>query len=280
MAEPSDIEKLQQTIDSLKTEIKCLAIPYEDALSHRVFDNTKKKLLIYIGSWVTIITAVFAFLGFNAYDKIVENATDLASRHFSNVVMPQLTKNADGIIQSEVKNLVNEKIKNVTSEAHTENLDIQTRIDADISQAIKAAQNQLDLKLAEALKQIGNKLQDSKFEEKTQKIINSAIQQQEQTLASDGWSFYGVFKDGKWIRKAFNIIEGDKNSPPAKQDKIQALTAVNVRKGAPIYSENEGYSYPGIKSVINERETIIVQDVQTDQTPKGQYFWVRVAREH
>ena len=72
MSEASEIVRLQQTIESLKTEINRLAMPYEDALSHRVFESTKKKMLVYIGSWGTVITAVFAFLGFNAYDKIID----------------------------------------------------------------------------------------------------------------------------------------------------------------------------------------------------------------
>lgn len=272
MAEQSDIEKLQLSIESLKTEIKCLAIPYEDALSHRVFDNTKKKLLIYLGSWVTIITAVFAFLGFNAYDKIVEKATDLASNHFSKEVMPKLTEKADAFIKTELKNLVNEKMKIVY-------LDLEAKVDSGISQSIKTSLSQSDIKLTEALKQIGNKLGDHKFEENTKKQIDSAVQE-EQTLTADGWSFYGVLKDGKWSRKAFDIIGDDNNSPPSKQNKIKALTAVNIRKAAPTYTENEGYSYPGVKGVINEGEIIVVQDVKSDPTPKGEYFWVQVAHEH
>ena len=234
MAEQSDIEKLQLSIESLKTEIKCLAIPYEDALSHRVFDNTKKKLVIYIGSWATVITAVLAFVGFNAYDKIVEKAIALASENYSKVVMPELKEKSDDIIKNEVKNLVNEKMKNFS-------LDIQTRVDSEISQSIKTSLSQSDIKLTEALKQIGNKLGDKQFEEKTQKQINSAVQQ-EQTLSADGWSFYGVLKDGKWTRKAFDIVGGDKNSLPSKQNQIQALTAVNIRKGRPTYSESEGWN--------------------------------------
>jgi len=274
MAEQSDIEKLQLSIESLKTEIKCLAIPYEDALSHRVFDNTKKKLLISVGSWATAITAVLALLGFNAYDKIVEKATDLASNHFSKEVMPKLTEKADAFIEKEVKNLVNEKMKIVY-------LDMEAKVDSGISQSIKTSLSQSDIKLAEALKQIGNKLGDHQFEEKTQKLIDSAVQQ-EQTLTADGWSFYGVLKDGKWSRKAFDIIGSDNNSPspPSKQNKIKALTAVNIRKAAPTYTENEGYSYPGVKGVINEGETIVVQNVKSDPTPKGEYFWVQVAHEH
>lgn len=279
MAEQSDIEKLQLSIESLKTEIKCLAMPYEEALSHRIYDNTKKKFLVFIGSWATIITAGLAFLGFNAYDKVVEKATTLASEHFSKEVMPKLEKNADDFIKIEAKNLVNKKIEKFSSEVQTENLDIQSKVDFDISQAIKTVQNQLDIKLTEALKQIGKGLDDKQFEEKTKKLIDSAVQK-EQPLTVDGWSFYGVLKDGKWTRKAFDIVGDNKDSTPDKGNKIQALTAVNIRKGRPTYSDSEGWNYPGIKSVINDGETIVVQAVGSDKTPKGDYFWVQVGREH
>jgi hypothetical protein len=278
MAEQGDIDKLQQSIDTLKTEIRCLAVPYEEALSHRVYDNAKKKIVIFIGSWLTIITTSLAFVGFNAYDKVVEKTTDLASKNLKEAVgpvlsdkIPDLMKNADKFIETEIKKLVDEKMTTVA-------IDMEEKVDSAISESIKSSLSQSDVKLNEALKQIGNRLGDRQFEEKTQKQIESAVQQ-EQIRTAD-WSFYGVFKDGKWTRKAFEIIGDDKDSYPLKQNKIQALTAVNIRKAAPIFTENKGYSYPAVKGVINEGENITVQNVQIDKTPKGEYVWIQVERDH
>jgi hypothetical protein len=105
MIEQDDIRKLHNSMDSIQAEIQRLKAPYEDALSNRIFNGTKKKLFIYFGVWGTIITAILAFFGFNAYDKIVSGATQLAVQHFSKQVQPDLLKKVDESIQADLENL-------------------------------------------------------------------------------------------------------------------------------------------------------------------------------
>ena len=105
MIEQDDIRKLQNSMDSIQAEIRRLKAPYEDALSNRIFNSTKKKLFIYFGVWGTIITATLTFFGFNAYEKIISGATQLAVQHFSKQVQPDLVKKVDESIQADLEDL-------------------------------------------------------------------------------------------------------------------------------------------------------------------------------
>lgn len=95
----SDMKKLQRMLEALQSDIQRLSTPYEDALSNRVFDGTKKKLYVHFGTWATIITGLLALFGFNAYDKVVSGATELAIKKFSDQAIPELQQHAEEALQ-------------------------------------------------------------------------------------------------------------------------------------------------------------------------------------
>jgi hypothetical protein len=119
MNNENDVKKLQDSIDSMQTEIRRLASPYEDALSYRVFKTTKKRLFVYFTAWISIITAALAFFGFNAWDKIISGATQLAVANFSKQVQPQLMKNVNEHIQADLERL-SKKIEDKYNEVDKE----------------------------------------------------------------------------------------------------------------------------------------------------------------
>ncbi len=259
MEEENDIKKLQRSLETLQSDIQRLASPYEDALSHRVFDSTKKKIYTYFGAWASIITVLIAFFGFNAYDKIVSGTTDIAIKDFVEKVKPELKKNAEDYIQKEIKSITNEKLK-------TYSLDVQTKVDAQLSQVIKTSQNQSDIKLNQALKEIGTKLNDNHFVQQTQNSIDIAVKNEQSRTGADGWSFYGVLNsDGKWRSRAFlmdNKSKNDTDYKPSKNDKIKATTDVNIRSDSPTYTESDGWSYPPIDAIVSYGEIVTVQNIK------------------
>ncbi|HRF62648.1 MAG TPA: hypothetical protein P5260_08640 [Candidatus Competibacter sp.] len=274
MENETDIIKLQRTIELLQCDIQRLASPYEDALSNRVFDGTKKKLFFHFGTWATIVTGALALFGFNAYDKIVSGATDLAIKKFSEKAIPELQQRAEDALQKEMISIINEKMKNFS-------FDAQTKLDSELSQVIKTVQSQSDLKLNQAIKEIGVKLNDAQFAQQTQQSINEAYKNEQTRIAEDGWSFYGVLNpDGGWRARYFEVDGATNNADPkpSVKDKIRATTDVNLRSDAPTYSESDGWNYSPIRSVINYGQVVTVQNIKLIKTPKGEYYWVQVAR--
>lgn len=272
--ETDNIVKLQRTIELLQGDIQRLASPYEDALSNRVFDGTKKKLFFHFGTWATIITGILALFGFNAYDKIVSGATELAIKKFSEQAIPELQQRAEEALQKEMINIINEKIKNFS-------FDVQAKLDSQLSQVIKTVQNQSDLKLNQAIKEIGVKFNDTEFAQQTQQSINEVYKNEQTRISENGWSFYGALNpDGQWRARYFEINGATNNtvSKPSAKDKIRATTDVNLRSDAPTYSESDGWNYPPIQSVINYGQVVTVQNVKLIKNPKGEYYWVQVDR--
>lgn len=140
-------------------------------------------------------------------------------------------------------------------------------------------QNQSDIKLNQAIKEIGVKLNDTEFVQQTQQSINEAYKK----IADEGWSFYGALNpDGEWRVRSFEIIDEDNTnnikSKPSINNKIKAITDVNLRTNIPTYSNSEGWNYTPIKTVINYGQVVTVKDIKSIPTPKGDNYWVHITR--
>lgn len=267
------LEEIRRSMEDIKDRMQRIAAPYEDALSQRVFDQGKKKLTIYFGVWFGVITGALTFLGFNAYEKIVNGATELAAKEYSEKAMPELKQKVEELIKTKAGKYLEERFKSFE-------LSSQTQIDTQVSQAVSAAQKNADVKLNQALEEIGDKFQDDKFAHRTQEKIEEASRK-EQSEAAQLWSYYGSMNaDGTWRKKVFLLYGGDNMSDaaPTPGDRAKAITDVNMRSAPPEYSSGSGWEFAPIQSIIGYGEVVAIDDVETIETPDGKYFWIRLSR--
>lgn len=250
-------DELKSLIIALQAEVQRLSVPYEDALSDRVFTGAKKKLFTSFGGWVAVATLFAGFVGWDEYKVVREKI----STSIVEELKPQIVKQVQEKVQEEIKKELQVILQRQ-----------RTAIEKDMADAINKTQKDSVQNMNTVIGEIGKNVPNKNFVQNTEKSIKDL------TIKNnlDGWSFFGSKDEkGVWKNTAFS-----KDKEPNKGDKITATTNVFLRIDKPTYDPNKDpqWTYPAFKTVVSSGEQVTVQQVESIKTEKGESIWVLITR--
>lgn len=254
MSETLSNEQLTDLTRSIERRVGQLAIPYEDALAHRVFEKAQTTFRAWLTVWLGVSSIVVGLVGYLGYDEVIKASKQRVEEQISAQVTVQL--------QNEVRAELTEVREQIKDTLIKSSLDDVSKLDADLAQLLSDTQNAIDqrikefaTKLAPALKEPG---------------LPKALVEKPRQESLSGYAFFGVHSGDGWSERNFSIVGKSNNDKPIKGDKVIALVPVNARQGVIELTPRGWINKPAVGLIHAGRELTVVD---TQAVAGGSYIW-------
>ncbi len=252
-------EELTAATRSLESRIAQLAAPYENALSHRVFESVQKTFRTWLTIWTGAISfAISGFLGvvgYVGYHQIVAAAKGTIQDQVTTYVSPRLQKEIDVEISKAVENA-----RKVLLER---SLDSVAKLDADLAQLKADTQSAIDQRIKEFATKLAVAIKDRE--------LPRSLADKPKPPTLSGFAYYGIYSGGVWSERNFRVSGTVGDAYPRLGDIVIAEVPVNARSGVIELTLRGWVNKPAV-GLIRPGRKLEVQRVET--VAGGSYVWI------
>ncbi len=248
-------EELTEATRSIEKRLEQLAVPYESALSNRVFESVQKQFRIWLAIWLGVSSTALGLAGYFGYDEIITAG--------KKKVVEQISSQVETQLQDEIKNeLANarEEVKKVLLE---NSLDDISKLDTELAQILSDTQSAIDQRIKEFATKLAPAIKEAD--------LPKTLTEKPKPSTLKGFAYYGIrYKDG-WSERNFRVIGKSDNTFPEKGDIIEAIVPVNARSGI-IGLTIRGWVNKPATGLIEPGRQLEVLEVE--RIAGGSYIWI------
>lgn len=249
-------EELTETTRSLERRLEHLAAPYEDALSHRIFESVQKTFRLWLASWLGVFSVVVALVGYVGYEEVIATGKQKVTDQIAVQVTTQL--------QEEIKNEISKVRGQVKQTLLESSLDDVSKLDADLAQLLADTQSAIDQRIKEFATKLAPAIKDPD--------LPKTLTEKPKPTAFSGFAYYGIRTGSGWSERNFRVAGKPEDAYPEAGDVVTAEVPVNARSGVIEFTVRGWVNKPTVGLIKTGRE-LEVKQVET--VAGGSYVWIQ-----
>jgi gas vesicle protein len=247
-------EELTESMRSLERKLEQLSAPYEDALSHRIFESVQKTFRAWLTLWLGVFSLVVALVGYVGYDEVISAGKKKVEEQIANQVTTQL--------QDEIKGELSKAREQIKQALLESSLDDVSKLDADLAQLLSDTQTAIDQRLKEFANKLAPALKDPDLPKALAEIVKPT--------SLSGYAFFGIKSGNEWSERNFRVVGKGDDAYPSVGDTVVSLVPVNARSGVIELTARGWVNKPTVGLIKPGRE-LRISKVQT--VAGGAYVW-------
>jgi hypothetical protein len=251
-------EELTETTLSLERRLEQLATPYEDALSHRIFQSVQKTFRTWLAIWLGVFSLIVALLGYVGYEEVIATG--------KRTVADQIAAQATAQLQGEIKNEISKAREQVKQTLLESSLDDVSKLDAYLAKLLADTQSAIDQRINEFATKLAPAIKDPD--------LPKTLSEKPKPAAFSGFAYYGIRAGSGWSERNFRVTGKPEDAYPEIGDVVIAEVPVNARSGV-IELTLRGWVNKPTVGLIKTGRKLEVKRVET--VAGGSYVWIQFA---